>query len=608
MKNRTVIDIFHAQVSKLGDRPALRRKVGRGSERHWETLSWRDYGSLVERAARGFKSLGHQPGQPICILSFNRVEWMVGDLAAMAAGGAPCGIYQSSSAEQVEYVLAHSGAPIVLVENAAQLAKVREAKARCPGLRWVVSMDELAGPREDWLISFAELLQRGEVVAPSLYRQWVDALDPRGLATLVYTSGTTGPPKAVMLSHANILWTVEKKLEVLGSHLTGASALSYLPLAHVAEQMFAIHDAVAHGVTIWFAESLDPATLKANLLEARPAVFFSVPRIWDKFKAGIEAKLAASPKRRQAIFRKAREVGLAHMLARLEGKPVGLGLWLRHAFFDRLVFRRLKRALGLDRAQHLISGGAPLNPEVHRFFLSVGMEIREGYGQSEDCGPSATNREGAHRPGTVGTPLPGAELRLGPDGEVLVRGPHVFMGYYKDPEATAAALDAEGWLHSGDVGELDADGYLRITDRLKDLIVTSGGKKAAPQNLEARLKLISPVSEAMVVGEGRNYLAAILTLEPVKAAEWAKERGLPAEVAELSRHPALREHLRREIDAQNETLARFETIKRFEILDHDFTVENGALTPTLKLRRKVLVERHARLIESLYSAGGATGT
>jgi long-chain acyl-CoA synthetase len=602
----TIVDVFHRRVAALGDRPALWRKPRGGGP--WQSLSWREYGTLVGRCARGFIALGFEPRQAVTILGFNRVEWVVADLAAMAAGGVPAGIYTTSSAEQAQYIIAHCESPICLVENAEQLAKVRQVKAQCPALRWVVTMDPIPGPREDWLISFEELLARGDAVAESAYHERVERLEPKGLATLIYTSGTTGPPKGVMLSHENLRWTAEQTVQIIGTQVAGRSMLSYLPLSHIAEQQFTIHLATMHGVQVWFAESLDPMVLKKNIEEVRPAAFFAVPRIWEKFKAAIEAKAREASAGKQKLLARARAIEYAYQLALLDGVAPGLSLALQHAVFDRLVFRKLKRALGLDEALLFISAAAPIGKDVLDFWLSLGVPIREVYGQSEVTGPTTVNRPDCTRLGTVGQPFPGMEVRLGEQGEILGRGPNVFLGYYKDPAATAEAIDGEGWIHSGDVGVFDADGYLKITDRLKDLIVTSGGKKAAPQNLEAMLKSISPVSQALVVGDRKSYLAALITLEPTRALEFAKEKGLPGDLKELARHPALREHLTREIEARvNPHLARWETIKRFEILDFDFTEEAGELTPTMKLKRKVVTQKYAALIESLYAGedGGA---
>jgi long-chain acyl-CoA synthetase len=595
MKDGNMMAIFHRRVEELGGQPALRRKVNG----QWEALSWRQYGDLVQRAARGFIALGLQRNQAVGILGFNRVEWVVSYLAAMGSRAVPVGIYTTSSPEQVQYIVAHSEAPIVVVENEEQLAKLRAVRSKCPALRWVVTMDPPSKAREDWVISFAELLERAVAVPPSAYLERVEEIEPTGLATLIYTSGTTGPPKAVMLSHNNLHWTAQQAVKLMPGIGVGSSVVSYLPLSHIAEQQFSIHLALIFGAQVWFAESLEPMVLRQNIVEVKPAGLFAVPRIWEKFKAGVEAQVATYPRRRQVIFEKARQVGFAYQQALLEGRKPPVTLAAANALFDLLVFRRVRKALGLDQALLFGSAAAPIGRDVLDFWLSLGVVIREIYGQSEVTGPTTANRPGATRLGTVGKPLPGVEVRLADDGEIRVRGPNVFMGYYKDPAATAETLDAEGWLYSGDVGEFDADGYLRITDRKKDLIITSGGKKAAPQNLETQLKAIPPISQAMVVGERKNYLAALLTLDPATASPWAREHGFPEEPATLARDPRFRAYLQEQIDAMNRTLAKWETIKKFEVLDRDFTEESGELTPTLKLKRKVIAEHYRQLIESL---------
>jgi long-chain acyl-CoA synthetase len=592
-----VLEVLHRRAGENRDRPALRQKVaGR-----WKTLSWGEYARQVELVARGLIALGHQPGQPVGLLGFNRVEWVASYLGAMAARGVPVGIYTTSSPEQVQYLLAHCEATVVVVEDEAQLEKVRSMKDRCPALRWVVTMEPTSAP-EDWVLEFEALLARGEQTSRGEYEGRVERIDPGDLATLIYTSGTTGPPKAVMLSHHNLFWTARQAMSVLGDIGEGERSISYLPLSHIAEQQFTIHLGLMFGLEVWFAQSLDPVTLRQNILEVRPRGLFAVPRIWEKFKAGVEAQVHAYPPHRRAIFARARQVGLCYQSALLEGRAPGPWLTAKHAVFDKLVFARVRRALGLDQGILFGSAAAAISREVLDFWLSMGIVIREIYGQSEDCGPTTANAPGATRLGTVGKPLPGVEVRIAEDGEICVRGPNVFMGYYKDPEATAQALDAEGWLHSGDVGRFDEDGFLRLTDRMKELIVTSGGQKASPQNLEAHLKAEAPLSHAVVLGEQRSYLTAILTLDPQAAPEWARARGLPEQLEALCRHPALLAHLKAHVDRVNATLARWETIKRFEVLPRDFTVEAGELTPTMKLRRQVIARTCADVITRLYAS------
>jgi long-chain acyl-CoA synthetase len=601
MSRETMIDVFHQRVEALAERPALWRKVNGA----WQSVSWKEYGARVQRAARGFIALGFAPGQAVCIVGFNRVEWVVADLAAMAACGVPAGIYTTSSAEQAQYILHHCEAPIAVVENDDQLAKIRKVKGECPALRHVVVMDAPKGPREDWVLTFEELLAKGDGVPVERYHERVAKLSPTALATLIYTSGTTGPPKAVMLSHLNLYWTAKQSIQILGEWLSGASMLSYLPLSHIAEQQFSIHQAVMHEVQIWFAEALEPAVLKKNIEEVRPICFFAVPRIWEKFKGAIEAKLAAASPGKQRLVARARKAEAEYQTALLAGRPPGPLLLLKHALFDRLVFQKLRKALGFDRTRLFVSAAAPIGRDVLDFWMSLGIVIREVYGQSEDCGPTTVNTIKRTRIGTVGAAFPGVEVKIADDGEILVRGPNVCMGYYKDAEATAALLE-DGWLHSGDVGEFDQDGFLRITDRKKDLIVTSGGKKAAPQNLEALLKGIRPVSQALVVGERKNFLAAVLTLDPVATSEWAKNNGVSAVGRELCNHPKLRAHLQAGIDGINATLAKWETIKKFTVLEGDFSIEGGELTPTLKMKRKVVTQKYAGIIEGLY-AGEESG-
>ncbi len=594
---RSMLDVLHDRASRLGARPAFfRRRDGR-----WEPISWRTYEADVSRCARALKRRGVGAGDGVCILSFNRFEWVVADLAAMAVGAVPAGIYTTCSPDQCQYILEHCEAPIVFVEDAAQLRKIAEVKDRLPKLRAAVLL-EPGGEGTDlpWVVSWDALLAEGDAVPEAEYGAMLAAIEPTALATLIYTSGTTGPPKGVMLSHRNLLWTVEKLTATLGT--PGAERLlSYLPLSHIAEQQNTIHAALWNGMEVYFAESMEK--IREHLPEVRPTLFLAVPRVWEKMKAGIEAKVAEAPPRRQALFRRALAVGKAHYLAKMQKVSPGLSVSLQHALFDRLVYSKLKQRLGLDQARAGFTAAAPIGRDVLDFFWSLGLPILEVYGQSEGTGPTTVSSETAYKVGTVGRPMQGVEVKIDVDGEILFRGGNVFMGYYKDARATSETLTPDGWLRSGDVGEFDAEGYLRITDRKKELIVTSGGKKTGPATLEAILKGIPPIAQAVVVGDNRKYLVALLTLEPQLAEQWAAQAGVPfAGLAKLAAEPKLLAHLGREIEEKlNKHVAKFETIKRFKVLPVEFeSGEHGELTPTMKLRRKVIAQKWAAEIEALY--------
>ena len=592
---QSMLHVLDQRVAERGDLPAPHRRRDGGG---WETISWRGYGVLVERFGRALLAAGVQRGDRIAVLGFNRVEWVVADLGAMGAGCVPVGIYTTSSPEQCAYILEHAAAPVIVVENAALFAKIRAIKDRLPALRLAILMEPdaqaLALP---WTESFEAFLARADGVPATRYRASVAALEPDGLATLIYTSGTTGPPKGVMISHRNLVWTARRLRECFGE-VDDERVLSYLPLSHIAEQMATIHLPLTVGAPVFFATSLE--AVREDLAEVRPTFFLGVPRLWEKMQVAIEAQVATAPAPRQRIFAAARRVGRKfHATA-----TPGPALRLAHALFDRLVYGKLRARLGMDQMRYVASSTAPIHPGTLDFFWSLGVEIHQIYGQSEVTGPTTIETPEARRRGSVGRPVPGVTVRIAEDGEVLVRGDNVFLGYFHDERATSETIDGEGWLHSGDVGHLDDDGYLWITDRKKELIVTAGGKKTGPAMLEGMLQAIAPIAHAVVVGDGRPWVGALLTLDPVAAGRWASERGLPfSSVAALAGDPRLRDHLAREISSSvNPRLAQFETIKRFVILPVEFaTGEDGELTPTLKLRRKAAAKKYAEAIEALYA-------
>lgn len=598
---RTMLDVLADRAERLGARPAA---WVRGPER-WEPVSWRSYEALVQRCALGLHALGVKKGQGVCILSANRLEWPVADLAAMALGAVPAGIYATSTPEQVAYVVDHCEAEVIFVDDEAQLKKVLQVRAKLPRLRHVIQFGPPAELHDGFVIPWEALLQRGDGVPKERYAEAVAALEPRGLATLIYTSGTTGPPKGVMLTHENLCFTADRLTRSLGiAH--EERVISYLPLSHIAEQLVTIHMALWNGVQVHFLDSLEK--LKETLTEVRPSIFLGVPRVWEKLKAGIEGKVAEAPKNKQALFRKALQVGRDYQAAVADDRSPGLWLAAQHALFERLVFGKLRAKLGFDQTRAGFTAAAPIGRDVLEFFRALGLPVLEIYGQSEVTGPTTVNGEAKHRLGTVGLPILDTEVKLADDGEILVRGRHVFAGYYKDEAATREVLEPDGWLHSGDVGEFDPQGFLRITDRKKELIVTSGGKKTGPSNLEALLRRLEPIGHAVAIGDDRPYVVALLTLDPERAKGWCAANGVAfGGLASLSKEPALRAHLAQAIEREvNPQLARFETIKKFAILPDELQPgDDGELTPTMKLRRKIIARRRAAEIEALYTTSEA---
>jgi len=581
------------QGKRRGDMPAWYEK--RGGE--WIATDYATYSQLVRVAARALLGLGLQPGGSICILSGNRSEWVVADVACMMVGGVPAGIYETCSAEEVAYILSHSEALLVVVEDRAQLEKVRAHWDANTTLGYAVLLDGSAAASDDpRVLSWQGFLDKAESVDDAAVDTRLSALEDAAPGTYIYTSGTTGPPKAVMLSHENICWTASKSVELIDLG-PGDSALSYLPLSHIAEQMFTIHAPITAASCVYFAEGRDQ--LASNLKEVQPTVLFGVPRVWEKFHVAVTAKLAEATGTKARLLDWAQDVGRRMAEARNEGKPPGAVLRLQHQLADRLVYSRLKPLLGLGAARLCVSGAAPIRPEILTFFSGLDVVIREVYGQSEDTGPTSFNVPGRTRFGTVGPVFPDVEVQIAEDGEILVRGPNVFLGYFKDPEATARSL-VDGWLHSGDLGRMDEDGFLHITGRKKDIIITAGGKNITPRNIEEALQSVPLVSQAVVIGDERPYLSALLTLEPEAAARFAEAEGVASNT--VHECATLHEALQRDVDQVNTRFARVETIKRFTVLPRELSVEGGELTPTLKIKRRAVASSWSSEIERMYAS------
>jgi long-chain acyl-CoA synthetase len=586
----TILHRLHENKRIRPNAPAFYLKTGD----HWVPTSWREYTDEVRQAAKALTALGVEPGGSVAILGFNRPEWVIMDLAGMLVGGTATGIYTTNSPEEVKYITAHCEARVILLEDESQWEKVDQIWDDIDTLKHVV-MYRSVNINDERVLSWEQFLAKGEGIEDSLIDERLNNLDPNALCTLIYTSGTTGPPKGVMLSHHNLAWTAQVGLELF--ELTPEdSSLSYLPLSHIAEQVFTIHAAITAGYQVYFAES--GLKVADNIREVQPTIVFGVPRVWERFHAGVLARMQEATGAKAKIAAWAQTVGREVSALKNRGEePTGL-LALKYKIATKLVFSKVKPALGLGNARHLVSAAAPIAKEILEFFSGLDLIIFEIYGQSEDCGPTTTNRPGATKFGTVGQAWPGTEVKIADDGEILVKGPHVFMGYYKDEEATNDTL-IDGWLYSGDLGQFDEDGFLTITGRKKEIIITSGGKNIAPKNIEAALKNLDLVSEAVVIGEQRRYLTALLTLEEGAAAKFAEEHGL--EVATLHDNPMLRAHLQKEIDEKvNSKFARVEHVRSFTIVERQFTVEDGELTPTLKIKRRIIDKNFKDEIEAMY--------
>jgi long-chain acyl-CoA synthetase len=591
----TIVARFWEGVRSHPDRVALRHK----DAGVWKDITWAEYGETVRRAANGLLATGFQPFDKMALLCRNRPEWFFADLACMCARGTTAPIYVTSSPEQVAYVIGHSDSKMAVVENEDELQKVLKMRADLPGLQRIILIDGSSGEEGDFVLTWGELLRAGD----SGIADVASAAKPEDVATFVYTSGTTGPPKAVMLTHSNIWWTCthsEQHIPIGGGG--SARALSYLPLSHIAERMVSHLLQIYYGTQTWFGSV---ESLLADLRDCRPTYFFGVPRVWEKFFGRIQTRISANPKDlKLRLATKAIEVGKrvteAEQQAVARGEKttdarIPLSLKARHAVLDKLVLHRIRTAMGLGDCRLPLSAAAPINPELVWFFHSIGLKIAEGYGQSEDCGPTTWNPADAVRIGTVGTPLLGIELKLAEDGEILVKGGNVTPGYYKDGDETRELLDVDGWMHSGDIGRLDENGYLAITDRKKDLIITAGGKNIAPQEIENRIKLHELVSQAVVIGDRRPFLTALITLDEGDAPAWAARYG----VATVGDDRTLAE-LDGALEAVNASLSKAEGVKKFRVLDRDFLQEEDEVTPTLKVKRKRINEIYAEVIEDMY--------
>ncbi|MFO0587036.1 MAG: long-chain fatty acid--CoA ligase [Polyangiaceae bacterium] len=575
------------QARNRPEAPAFFSKSG-GSYR---PTRYREYAAIVRRAAKSLRKLGVGPGKAVCELGFNRPEWVIFHVAAMTAGGAGAGIYTSCSAEEVAYIVNHAEAPVVLVENAAQFEKLQRERDKVPLLKHIVLMQGAPKPDDPRALSWEEFLALGDDLPDAIIDETIDALEPAGLATLIYTSGTTGPPKGVMLSHKNLAWTAGIARQLVDSR-PDERTLSYLPLAHIAEQMFSVHGAITTGYAVYFAESLEK--VPENLKEVEPTLFFGVPRIWEKFYAGISGKMAQAKGAKRVLAQQAMKVGRAYADCENRGVAPGPLLLAQYKLFDKLVFSKVREAIGFRHMRAAVSGAAPISKEVLEFFAGLGLVVHEVYGQSEGTGPTSFNRVGKTKLGSVGPAIPGCEVKIAEDGEILVKGANVFLGYYKEPEATAETLK-DGWLCSGDLGAIDPEGFLSITGRKKEIIITSGGKNITPANIGRARTTRS--SEAVVIGDRRKFLTALLTLDPDAAKKLCEERGV---VDPPHKAQAVRDEIQKAVDQVNATLARVETIKQFSILPRAFTVETGELTPSLKVKRRV-VANFADEIEAMYA-------
>jgi len=595
MTSQNLVEMFRAQAQIHGEEPMLRAKRA-GS---WSWMTWNEARKQVDDLGAGLIALGVQAGDRVALLSENRPEWVICDLAILTCAAATVGIYVTLTAKQIEYQLADSGARVIIVSNEQQLSKVLKARDSLPGVAHVILIEGPPEKCEAQVLSLEEAMRGGRARDQEERERRVAMIEPDQLAALIYTSGTTGEPKGTMLTHHNFVCNCAATNQVLPAITLADRNLNFLPFSHVFGRTCDYYLMIYDGVPITFAESWEKVL--ENLGEVPPTFMSAVPRFYEKAHAGMMSTI----ERRGALRRRAcrwsmkvaRRVGA---LGRA-GAPVSPWLRAKRALADRLLLRQLRAVMG-GRLRFFVSGGGPLAKELAEFFYDIGMPVLEGYGLTETSPVTNVNRADRVKPGMVGPAIPGVEIKIAEDGEILVRGPNIMKGYWHKPEATAEAL-AGGWFHTGDVGYIDNDGYLAITDRKKDIIVTAGGKNVAPQLIENLLKTDPLIAEALVYGDKRSYLSALIVPAFAELEAVARSRGIPFNSrSDLVARPEVQQTYRDHIDGKLADLAPFEQIRKFTILDHEFTQQAGHLTPSLKVKRREVYQRYWELLEAMYAS------
>ena len=567
----------------------------------WHDVSWRRYQSDVESLACGLLESGLAPGDRVAIIGDNCYEWLQADLAVQSCGAMTVGLYTTNSWEQCQFILEHSGSRYLFVQNAEQLDKWLTFRDQSSGIERVFVWD-LEGLREfqdPSICSFTELAGRGRESASlnkPLLTERIASLRSQDLAVLVYTSGTTGVPKGAMLSHGNVMWAAQSVATYDPNLQLGPQddLLSFLPLCHIFERLFSVFAHLNCGYVLNLVES--PETVVQNLREVSPTLGYGVPRIWEKLASQIELKMQDASWLKRKAYAAAMGAGSPGSTGGSPASiPARLGEWT--------VRKKLRERLGLERMKAAVTGAAPISPEVLKFFARIGLELIEGYGLTETSGIVSGTRIGCGRPGYVGQPVPGLEIRIAEDGEIVVRSPGVFQGYYREPEKTREVLEPDGWLHTGDVGEMTEDGYLRIVDRKKDILITAGGKNIAPQFIENRLKFSPYIYDAVLVGEGRPFLTALIVLDEDNVAKYVQDQRISCSTyAEMASSREVHKLIRTEIDQVNAQVSRVESVRKFRVLPRRLYEEDGEVTPTMKVKRSSICSLYADLVESMYSS------
>ena len=595
----TIAKSFLKSVETRGDRPAIReKKFG-----IWQPTSWREWLQISKDIAYALHATGFRPGDVASIIANAVPEWVYADMGILCAGGVASGIYPTNSSVQVEYLINDSSTKVIFAEDEEQLDKILSCRSRCPTLQKIIvfDMEGLSGFIDPMVLSLAEFMALGrnhEQGNEALWDEMIGSRNANDLAILVYTSGTTGPPKGAMHSNRSVTHQMRHANDLFPS-TDNEERLVFLPLCHVAERIGGYYVSLALGSVMNFAES--PETVPDNLREVQPTAFLAVPRVWEKFYSGITIALKDATAFQNWMYRNALAIGNRVTEYKLQGDTPPLPLRLANSAAYFLVFRNIRRMLGLDRCRLAFTGAAPIAPDLIRWYLALGIDMREVYGQTENCGVATVMPPERIKLGSVGKAAPWGEVAISPQGEILIRGDFLFMGYLNQPEKTAETIDAKGWLHTGDVGSIDNEGFVKITDRMKDIIITSGGKNVTPSEIENQLKFSPYVSDAVVIGDKRPYLTCLLMIDQENVEKFAQDHDIPfTNYASLCRAPEIQDLIHREIEAVNVNFARVETIKKFYLIERQLTPEDEELTPTMKLKRSFVNKRYAAEINAMY--------
>jgi long-chain acyl-CoA synthetase len=600
----TIPRLFWNAVDKRADKVIFRQK----SFGLWQTLTWRELSVIVREIGTGLIELGFEPGETISILGNTRQEWLFCDLGALSAGGISSGIYPTDAATQVQYLTEDSHSVYLFVEDEEQLDKALEAREQLPLLRKIVvwDMEGLRGLDDPQVISLERLREIGRerlarlgaAAADAEWRARIDSRRPEDLAILIYTSGTTGKPKGAMLSHHNVVYSIHGFNLIIAQNESDEH-MCFLPLCHVAERMAGAYFSLYTGAVLNFVEN--PETIPENVREIQPTVFLAVPRIWEKFYSGVMIGLAEATGLQKLAYKWAIGLGMKMVALYEAGQPIGAGLKALHWLGRFLVLNNVRKLIGIHRCRFLITGAAPISPDLVRWYMALGIPMLEVWGMTESGGGATCTPAARIKPGMIGTANAYCEVKVADTGELLIRGDNVFMGYLNQPEKTAETIDAEGWLHTGDVGYVDGDGFFKISDRLKDIIITAGGKNITPSEIENQLKFSPYITDAVVIGDKRPFLVCLIMIDQENVEKFAQDHDIPfSNYASLCRAPEILRLIEGELARVNKEFARVEQVKKFRLIEQKLGAEDEELTPTMKLKRKFVNQKYAELIESMY--------